>query len=137
MFDEIRAVRRLDRQRFPLLASARRWLAVLLASIMSLAAAQSTDVRVTALALPNDAIVRIQTHQRATIRGKFLALTEDGITLRVAEKAQFAEHTILFRDIKSLRQTNVPMGGGEAALIGVLSFFGVCLVVGLIGAAVR
>jgi len=137
MFDEIRAVRRLDRQRFPLLASARRWLAVLLASIMSLAAAQSTDVRVTALALPNDAIVRIRTHQNDTFRGKFIALTEDGVTVRVVEKAQFVERTILFRDIKALKQTNSPSSGGETALLAVLSFFGVILIVGLVAAAVR
>ena len=137
MFDEIRAFRRLDRPRLPLLAAARRWLAVVLASIMSLAAAQSPDVRVTALALPNDAMVRIKTHQRQTLRGKFIALTEDGVTVRVAEKGQFAERTLLFRDIKSLRQTNAPVSGGEAALIGVLSFLGVGVLVGVISALAR
>lgn len=137
MFEEIKSVRRLDRQRMPGLAMARRWLAALLVSLMTLSAAPAPDVRTIALALPNDAMVRIQTHQRTTIRGRFIALTEDGITLRVAEQDQFQNRTVLFRDIKALKQTNAPIGGGEAALIGILSFFGVAALVGFIGAAVR
>lgn len=123
LFDEIRAVRRLDRPRFAL---AHRLLALLLTIEGILPAA---DVRARALDIPNGARIEIRTHAREKLTGLLRAVAEEGVTLEQTSNQQISQRLIPFTEIRSLKYPRRGLHPGIVAIltVGVIYGFGALL----------
>ena len=110
-----------------------RLTAVVLATTLCLPAAEVTkpDIRTIALVIPTGALVRIKTTSKQTIQGKLTNTTSEGVTLQVVEKDQITERTVPFADMKSIKQTNKPIGVGKTVLIALGMIYGIAFLIGL------
>ena len=108
-----------------------RLTAIVLSTILCLPAAEVTkpDIRTIAREIPTGVPVLIKTTSKQSIQGKLANITAEGVTLQVVEKGQINDRTVPFSDMKSIKQTNKPMGGAKSALItlAVLYAFGALL----------
>lgn len=112
LYDELRAVRRLDRPRFAL---AHRLLALLLAGAGILPAA---DVRSKALDIPYGARIELRTQAREKLTGLLRGVAEEGITLEQNVNQQLTQRVIPFSEIRSLKY---PRDGAHPGIAVALS----------------
>ena len=124
LYDELRAVRRLDRPRFAL---AHRLLALLLACTGILPAA---DVRAKALDIPNGARIEIRTQAREKLTGLLRGVAEEGITLEQTVNQQLTQRLIPFSEIRSLKYPRNGLHPAATVVLTIGALWGVGLLLG-------
>jgi hypothetical protein len=111
-----------------LLLSFRRVLAVLLASMLALSAADKPSPLAIAMELPDGAMVRIKTIQKATLEGRYLSRDDAGITIQSIRKNRtdkLEQHVVAFSDIQSLQHTNKPWSTRKTTIVSLLSIWAI------------
>ncbi len=120
-----------------------RVIAAFLATLLCLPASQPATerIRATVLEIPTGSPVRLKTksgpaRKGRTWNGKLLSVTNDSISLQVLEAEQFIEREFPIEEIKSIHQTNKPLGVGGTVLatLGTLWLIGAILSIAMGGA---
>lgn len=103
--------------------------ALLLVAALCLPAKQipKRDVRAIALEIPAGASVRIKLEGKQPVQGRLAAISEEGLTVQVIVRDRIEARSVAFAEMRSIQQTNKPMGAGAAVLItfGVIYSLGV------------
>lgn len=126
LFDELHSVRRLDRPRFRFAGPVYRLLAMLLATVCGLPAA---DLRAKALDIPNGVKIEIRTKSREKISGLLRAVAEQGVTVEQTINQQISQRIIPFEEMKSLKY---PRGGLHPGIVVVLTLGAIMYIPALI-----
>lgn len=84
----------------------------------------------TALALPPDTPIAVQTRDRTRHRGRLRAVTESHLTLRTLRDGAIADITLPYSNITSLKRTDKPMSPAKAVLVTIAVLWGAGTILG-------